>query len=363
VKRKAEVLAPTDLGAASTKVIDIDIKSQISRLTIWFTVDNVTVSVMLAELRKVISKIELIDGGRVLASVPATVLAGINFYSEGVMPYTTVGLTVGNTATAVVHLDFGRFLWDAEYAFRPEMFSNPQLRITHNEAAWNTNAVVNSFAVHAHVDDSPPQGGAGGMLVTKEVQNYGFTASATEVIRIPTDQTIRGIFVVSESTDHDLLAGLDTVKLDVNSGQFVFFNEKVESLFQELVRLGPVTIPVTLDSAVSAMTLYLPTTQGNQLAIAYDAVNFVTAQSHFSVVTATGPKLAITASVDIQAETAVATGYAPGGVIPFWQGNPHDPETWYTPNASDQLRASILASAVSDSSDTGRVIVQQAIRY
>lgn len=361
--RRTTILAATDLGASGTKVIDVTEKSQISRIMILFTVTLNTVSVMLNTLRKTVSKVELVDGGRVLYSASGDAIAGVNFFETGKLPFTHLSLTAADIAIGALELNFGRWLFDNEFALRPEMFANPQLRITYDEDACNTGAAANTFAVYADVIDNPPGGPSAGMLVTKDVQSYVFTASGHEYVNLPTDYPMRALFIKGHSIDHDTPALFGQIRVELNNGAMVLVDHGYTALCQIARDLGAVTLPVVLDAAVTACDLYVPMRYLNKIAIDYDATAFVTAQSKFALPAYKGPFIDVAASVDIKKQTGIVTGYLPGGVLPVSFGNPGVPDSWLAPSPADDLRADILASSDADSGDECEVLVQQAMRY
>ena len=363
MKRKATLLAASDIGAAGTKIVDIDDIGQISSLYVAFSVDIVTVSVMLAPLAKTITKLELVDGGNVLASATGNTLNGVNFCEHGELPYQFLSLLVGATVSNVARLDFGRFQWDPEYALRPSMFKNLQLRITWDEDAANTGVIVNSFAVYADIDDAPKLGGAGGMFITKEVQNYAMAASANELIRIPVDKPIRSVYIAGDTIDHDAVDLFDNIKIDANNGGYTFYDQKALDLVRMLNEFPAVSLPVTLDDVVTAKDLYVPMAMDNRIAIESDATAHVTAQTNFALPAYKGQFIDIAASVDIQADFGTVPGRMPGGVIPFFLGDKNDPESWYRPALNDRLEATILSSSAADSGDTAYVLIQQVMSY
>lgn len=125
MKRIATILAPQDLTEAGTKIIDVNLQDVISRIDMFWKVTNVTVSLMIDAVTACLSKIELVDGSEVLGSVSGAELQAINFYDRLKMPHHEISLLVGGFFEVGLSLDFGRFLWDPEFAFDPKRFKNP----------------------------------------------------------------------------------------------------------------------------------------------------------------------------------------------------------------------------------------------
>ena len=122
-------------------------------------------------------------------------------------------------------------------------------------------------------------------------------------------------------------------------------------------------IPVTLDDAVTANTLFVIPTEDQGLDIEYDATPFVTASSHFAVGAFSGNKLSIAASVDIKKLTGHITGRIPHATIPFWFGSLSDPTTWYKPGANTHFQADLESSANADNLDTAYLFTEQLRNY
>lgn len=362
-KRIATILAPKDLGAAGTEVIDINVKNPISRLSMVWKVTNVTVSVMLAPVVDCISKIELVDGSDVLFSLSGAEAQALNYFDRKVMPYNAISLTVGGFFVAEMSIDFGRGLWDKELAFDPKKHTNPQLKITWDEDACNTSAVVNSFQVYAHIFENEAIKPVG-FLQSKEIKQYAMGASTHEYTDIPTDMAIRQMIVRAYSADHSPVTLLDTLKLSVDNDRSVPLNMKADDYFRMIKAYYPrVYEKITLDAVVTAKTIYANVSEELDININYDDTAFVTAQSKFAVPTYTGAKIALSASVDIQADTGHISGLLPHNCIPIPIGDQGNIGDWMAMEGIGSIRADILASSDADSGDTTYLILQQLRKY
>lgn len=363
MKRLTTLLAPTDLGAAGTKTVDIDTTGVISRMIIRFRLTVVTVSVMTKMVTDTISKIEIVDGGTVLFSASGGDAFALPYWEGHALPYQNISLTVGGFFECAILVNFGRWLYDPMLAFTPERFSNPQLKITWDEDACNASVVVNEFSVHAYEDDSPPGGGPSGFLMTKEVKSYAMTASAHEYTELPTDYPVRMLLVRGYSEDHAPVTLLSRLKLDVDNGRVVLVDHDIDDLFEILSSYPVIQVPVVLDNAVTAKTLFMPVSEDPQISVEYDATAFVTAQSKFAVPTYTGPKCALSASVDIKGQTAKIAGRLPACTLAIPFGDLKEPDSWLDIVGSRSLRADITATSDADSGDTTALVVQQYVRY
>ena len=191
--RQTTILARTDLGAAGTKTIDINLTDVISRIEITFEgyVDGTQATQWAAN----ISRIELVDGSEVLFSLTGMEAQALNIYSRKCPTMQGPFSCGGNYWLGTFAIDFGRFLYDPVLAFDPTKFNNPQLKITYDEDAAFTATETSYTEVTAFVFDelvvSPV-----GFLMAKEHHSYTPTANnAYEYIDLPTDMPIRQILV------------------------------------------------------------------------------------------------------------------------------------------------------------------------
>lgn len=363
MKRLATILAPEDLGTAGTKVIDIKLRDIVSKILLSWRATNVTVSAMLDAVTACLSKIELVDGSESLFSVSGVELQAINFYDTKVMPHHEISLTVGGYFEVGLALDFGRFLWDPQFAFDPTKFKNPQLKVTWDEDACNTSVVVNEFAAYAYAFGEPAPSPVA-MLVNRETKQYAMAASSHEYPALPTDRQIRKVIIRGYTTDHDPILLFDKIKLSIDNDRQVPLEIKADQLDRILAAKYPrINEMYTLDAAVTAKTIYSALSKDQQISISYDATAFVTAQSKFAVATWTGAKCALTASVDIKANNAQVSGRMPGNCFPLDFGTPEEPETWLQAQNVGSAELDLLSSSDADSGDTAHIVVQQVRPY
>ena len=363
MKRVATILAPTDIGAAGTRVEDLNIRGQISRLSLQWEFTVVTVSVMTGNILSCLSKIEVVDGSEVLFSASGEALAGINFYETGKPAFAKGGLTVGNVMRAHASINFGRWLWDGEFGLRTDMYRNPQIRITFDEDAANGSVVVNSLGIVAYVDDNPPNGGANGFLLTKEAAQHAMAASTHDYTDLPIDYPHRAVFVRPYSADHDPRTLVDNLKLDGNNSGVVPIDIATDILIDAVMSdYGPITESWIADGALTAKTVYANTSQNNIALLGHDDTA-VTAAGEIQASSWTGEILSLTTGVAITTDWLCLIGYIPHYVVPVFFGEKMDPDSWLDPSGLNDLRADTLMSSDADSGDTLTVLTQQWKRY
>lgn len=361
--RKTTILAEEDLGAAGTKTIDINVKDIMSRINFIWRAKVVTVSVMTAPSLDAISKVELVDGSDVLFSLSGVEAQSLNYQNRKLMPYNALSLTVDDYLTNAFSIDFGRFLNDPKLALDPSKFTNLQLKITWDEDAANGSVVVNSLEINADVFDGKAVSPSG-FLSAKRFYEYAMAASGHKYVDIPTDRTLRQIMIRGLSTDHGPVALYDTFKISEDNDKAVPMNIKAATHFRDIKGSFPrISEYVTYDAVVTAKTIYATVTEDTKTEINYDATAFITAQSLFAVATITGAKVALAASVDIQADHGLISGFAPHNTIPVQFGDQSNMDDWYVMTGIGSLIFDLLSSSDADSGDTTYLISEQLRKY
>lgn len=352
--RLASILAPEAANTAGTKTLDINLADPISRITVQFKgLNNGTT--LTAHPAKMVSKIELVDGSDVLFSLSGIECQALNYFDNGRMPVSVINYCNDIYAIATYQLDFGRFLWDAGFAFDPTKFVNPQLKITHNKALGGTAPDAGELSVFAHIFDEKKITPAGFMM-NKEQYSYTLATSASEHIDLATDFPYRKLLLQSMSTSLQPWQQFNQVKLDQDNGRRMIINdEKVSNLlkimasypqFQEIIEAptknGTQTIPCAAGyERVAALTgmaadadAYLTQTYGGSIKVADSAA----------------------AVVDM-----IVSGFCPHNTFCLPFGLPGDPEDWFKVSNVGSLRLSLKAGG--SASGTCEVVSQQLRSY
>lgn len=286
----------------------------------------------------------------------------LNYYDSKIMPYNHISLTVGEYFQAVMRLDFGRFLYDPDYALVPSKFSNLQLKITWDEDACNGSVVVNSLSIYAHVDDAPAKQPIG-YLMSKEHYQYAMAASSHKYIDLPTDYNIRKMLLRGLSTDHDPVLLFNNLKLSIDNDKFIPFDILAERFYQMMKAQWPViSEAVVLDGVVTAKTIYANISRDQLLIIQQDDTA-VTAAGEVQAVSWTGAVAALSTGVAVQSDFALIQGTLPHNCIevPFEVNN--DPESSLKAPAYGSVELDLLSSSDADSGDTASIVLQQYRPY
>lgn len=361
--RVTSLLSYKNLGASGTEVIDINVQDPISRIDLYFDYTVATVSVMTDHPAACIQKIEIVDGSEVLFSLTGKEALALVYYSTNAYPYESISLTSGGLCSFNIPILFGRWTWDKEFCLVPGYFKNLQLRITWDEDAANASVTTNHCDVQALCmtgEDINPVG----FLTSRLINSQPLSSAAHFYVDIDTSRVIRQILMFLEGATSSPGSLYDNVKLSADGDKIVYCNlprRAHRSIATSLY--NTIYLPMTLDNAVTAKTIYQATTELTKIAIDYDATAFVTAQSKFAVPTITAAKIALAASVDIKALTAMIAGIAPHHCYPLVFGDLWEPAGWIDATQHRNLIFDLTSAGAASSSDTFKTVIEQWYKY
>lgn len=354
--RHAVVLPETDLGGTDTKVIDNFGVDPISRFTIVFRPVGGS-NAAVAHPAASISKIELVDGSDVLFSLTGYQAQAINIMRASKPNAQVVHFFTGGTPQCPFNIDFGRYLWDEQLAFDPQRYKNPQLKITHDETAWDASCSSHGLSVHAHVFDEKkitPMG----FLMSKEIKAYTPTSGANEYTGLPTDFPHRALFIQGFCSGGGLRAIVREVRLDEDNDKRVLIDGDVDLLRNYLDELWGDAVDVIIATVGATST-----------------VMFCTPHNHCSVVGMTDQVDKAFGGKDLsggrfwaEAEAAglgniTIRGKNPHGVMGIPFGRQELIDDWYDVSQVSKLRLKIIGGPNSSASYTNRIICEQLRTY
>lgn len=209
--RQSQLLAATSITTAGTKVIDINIKDVISRLTVIVIATNSN-STPIGHPTQIVKQIDLVDGSNVLHSMRGCYTAGVAFYGTGKQPHSLPHYANLGKSKAAIPIYFGRELWDRQLALDPGAFNNLQLKIEHNYALGGCTTSACTIEVWADVFDDRPDGLLG-FLMAKSHWTATLVASTTYYVDLPTDHPIRLVMPAAASKTEEPNVNIDSVKL------------------------------------------------------------------------------------------------------------------------------------------------------
>jgi len=245
MERLAYLEKDKTLGDSGTTTTDITIKDPITALFVEVRATNGSSYNHNNNVLDCVSKIELIDGSKVMFSMSAKQAFAQACYDLGFWPQTKLSMLGGDPQSAAIPILFGRFIGDPDRAFDPSRFVHPQLRITWNLAAVRAVAATafatgtGTLTVIARVMEGAPA--PAGYLLKKEHYTWT-TAVGTEYIELPTDLSIKSLLLRSYLAAYHPFGMVNNWKLNCDGGKFVPFDIGGEDLcfllYQQLPRLS-----------------------------------------------------------------------------------------------------------------------------
>lgn len=354
--RHAVILAEGDLGSADTKIIDDFGVDPISRLTIAFRPVGGS-NAAVAHPAASISKIELVDGSDVLFSLTGYQVQAINILRAKKTHPQVLHYFTGGTPQVPFHIDFGRYLWDEELAFEPSRFKNPQLKITHDETAWDASCSSHGISVHAHVFDEKnisPRG----FLMCKEVKAYTPVSDANEYTGLPLDYPHRALFVQGFCLGGGMRAIVKEVRLDEDNDKRVLIDGDVDLLRNYLDEFwGDAVDTIVATIAATSTTLYCTPHNHCTVVGMVDQVDGDVGGKDLS-----GGRFWVEAEASGLGNITVR-GKNPHGVMGIPFGRQDVIDDWFDVTRIGKLRLRIIGGPNSSASYTNRIVCEQLRRY
>ncbi|MBA7624094.1 hypothetical protein ES703_31498 [subsurface metagenome] len=355
--RLAKLLSPEDLGAAGTKVIDINVADVISRIDLIFRTKNAANS-FIDHPAANITKIELVDGSDVLFSLTGREAQALNFYDRRQPVDNHMTGSNGEWMRAVFGLDFGKYLYDPDLAFDPAKFTNPQLKITFDQDVASAGAGDNYLTVLAHLfDELKPT--PTGFLMSKQVYSYTPGANSYEYIDLPTDHPMRKLLIGSHQEARTFTQMVTELKLSEDNDKRVPFDMTGDELFYLMKQIYPEYIE-NVYMAIDTSDTEFRVTPGDDAVIVGQQVSM-----HDGLYVLFGNGGLATGKKESTKETTymLCKGYIPHGVVSIPFGKADDPADWYDVTKVGALTLRLKAGPSLLTTPTAQVITQQLRRY
>ncbi|MCK4721766.1 MAG: hypothetical protein KAT75_00610 [Dehalococcoidia bacterium] len=358
--RSALLLAAVDLGAAGTKVIDIDTEAVISAIDIKFRITKV-LDYMTSGVPGNITKIEIVDGAKVLYSLTGYECQALGYYNRPNRQLEHGQELAANSEEAHFPIDFGRWLWDDQLAFDPKRFTNPQLKLTFDENISDTSAEENECEATAFLFDEKQVSPVGFLA---GIEHYSYTCGADnsfETLLLPDDRMIRQILLRAYQDAYDPWYQIDEARLDENTlDKIVFDFTSLENYARMMKSVWqPIQTGYVLKGNTAGEIYYMPGTDyWSSLVV---SPRGTTTSLQATVDGGRGGKHTLYSSSDGAELNAIHTGWLPWHTYQFPMGDPKDLEDWYDPKGKKprlRLRASTGAT-----SGTGEVVLEELVRY
>jgi len=327
--REVTILANTQIGDSGTRTIDLDVTQPITEMQLEFKVTNNAVAKDVPPVSD-ISKIEIVDGGKVYWSTEGHETIGAYCYDVGFYPACDLNEDNGAAQRNWIPLRFGRYIGDEEFAFSPSKMLNPQLKIT-----WSKNALHTTAAVYLCVMATVMEGVSPPMkaLFWKNFRTFTSVATGIESTDLPVDVPYRRLGIRYYGADAIPGGILTHFKMDCDVGAKIVFDEDARWALNRNCQGRPM-IHINKRDAIAASgeshnswiswrTLTQGTGQASNVA--------VNCPSHFNprytVFLTDLDNTAITGSVQI-----IAQGWMPEQMMVYDFGRPNEPATWFPCN-------------------------------
>jgi hypothetical protein len=360
--REVEILAPKDLGAAGTEVIDINLIDPISSIELIWQTTVATVAVMTAPHVACLTKIELVDGSDVLFSLSGEEAQALAFYGNGYMPLNQISLVIGEYMKSVIPIMFGRKLFDRDLALLPTKFKNLQLKITWDEDAANASVLENQLTVRGWAFDQravTPKG----FLMSKEIKSYTPVANTYEYTDMPVDYPYRFLMIRSKSTTLEPGVVLAQVKLSEEHDKRVPFDITGDEIIQKfIVPMGEVEEEYKGAGAVTATDIYGAPTAIVRVMKDHSKISGAVTDT-IGAVTITNNKYAAATAVGHYYHSFLARGFCPHSCLVIPCGDLADIEDWYDVTKVANLRLTNQGAAAVGTSPSAQICLQQMRKY
>lgn len=359
--RLATILAREAVSTDKTYVADIVLADCVSQFHICYESTGASSGAADGHAAKCVTKIELIDGSDVLFSLSGQEAQALDFYHRALEPANLNVYLNGMNAEMIFTINFGRFLWDTEFAFDPKKFTNPQLKITIDRNAGGCTSVAGFLTVLANIfDDRKIE--PTGFLMHKEIKNYGLGDGTHAYTGLPTDYPYRKLLIAAQTYGVGPEYLLDTLKLSEDNDRKVPFQVTMFEMLRAMTGLRPpFRENVVLAGGANDNVFYCTPCYWPRLTVsAWDASNFTKDPTAFL---GDGGRGIVYLSTSGGNYNVNVEGYAPHGAIEIPFGLQDDPADWYDVAALGSLELDILSKSGRSSSDKVQIYLQQLRPY
>lgn len=232
-----------DLGTSGTKIYNLDYADIISGIDLDFGGTNGATSNKNSPIERCVSKIEIVDGGEVLWSLPGDVAYALFAQEHGAPGDDYYSECPSDTPYVSIPIRFGRELYDPVLGFSPRNFRNPQLKVTFDEATVNTAGATGfvSDSIHLSIIVRLMEEAAapGGFLMCKDIKQFTSLASGDDITEMPTDHPYRLLIVRAYEAGTDLRGTITNLKLSCDGGKFIPFDMSSGNIVSKMAEMFP----------------------------------------------------------------------------------------------------------------------------
>jgi len=346
--RDVEILPVKAVGQSGTETVDLAINEPLTALYIYFHVKNLAAVCNDVPPPIVISKIEIVDGGKVYYSCSGPEAMAAAVYDTAVWPshFYNEGSAAGQYVTIPVL--FGRYLGDEEYAFSPGRLLNPQLKITWEYNALHDATAAYQLGVRVKAMQGVPASSLA--LMTKSVRTFTSAASGIEITDVPVDYDIRRLFVRNGPGNRYWAEVLAHFKLDCDVGKLIVFDMD-QNRFLDMIRETFPSVELQMQTICDSNEWHR-SWLGNTMGV---TCNFAVGGIIGGGWSANAYRWQSVVSTDAGALTTdqVATvsvrGWLPHSTLAYQFGRSDDPASWFKAHRYGQVRLELTQGVVAQS--------------
>ena len=355
--RLNKFFARKDYTSNTTEIMPINITDPISQILIKFEGLNSTYTTTAHPLESV-TKIELIDGSDVLFSLNGKEAEALDWYhNHGQLRHNYNYIITGGTPTRMLALNFGRYLWDREYALDPRQFRNLQLRISLSIASGGNTFTHNYLTCFANIfeDEVLP---VKGFMMVKQLKQHAVASTIHYYTDLPTDFPYRALYYRVYANSIEASGLLSNLKLSEDQDKRIpIDNTGLEILDLLQQEYPPVREAFYFASAIAGRTLYITPTQ-HVVALASTWSTSPQA-NNFASEDGEGGNLSTKQLADGANQQIEVIGWIPHGVFEVPFGRKDEPTDWYDVRNIRSLMADMTGGGTGNAS----IFIQQVRGY
>ena len=356
--RNAVLLAAKTGLTSGVETVDLDLADPLTRIQILVYASNVD-DIPDGHPAALVVKAEIVDGSEVIYSLEGRQAQAMSFYDRGKMDQNGVIYMIGRTGWACISLNFGRFLYDPDYALDPKKFRNPQLKIQYLNTGGLSSIASLGLKVMGDVFDEKAITPVG-YLLSKEEFKFTPASGTVRYIDLPVDMPIRKLVIISPSPTADISDQAGTPKIDEDDGKRVLFDlgaADVKRWVQQ--HYGIITEGILAKALTGGEEIYL--TQGSGISTA--AVPFLAATGYITRTLAAGCRPTFVATSADGWFEAIVSGICPHGSYPFLFGDQNDPADWWDVTKIGAARLQLTPTTSVETGTDVSVLTQRLARY
>jgi len=356
--RQATLLATKQITTAGTETISLAGLDSMSRIYAVIELINNGTDPTNHPLAAM-PLIDIVDGSDVIGSMTGYGAQAVAYYDNGKMPHNELNYEDNAYARVTVPINFGRYLWDPEFALSPKNMKNVQLRIKHDYSLGGSSPDDAYLRVFADMFDEKEINPVG-YLQSKEIFSFTPAAGAAEYVELPMDNDIRKIVVMNVNDNEEPDIQFETIVIDEDKGKHIV----VDCLTMDLIRRSA----EVYDRFTEYLSGHLAATTDDEfwLSASKDIQVGGLCDTNDVILTFTwsgGRSRVFYASAE-SIFGCIVSGRCPHGSVPILFGDQMDPDDWWRVSDVGEARLKLTPRASScDTEKTTDVIVQSLQRY